>query len=233
MAIQYSIHKNNLVDPSGSDYWAMVHYLGTADMDRVMERMMQRGSGVTRQDALAALSLYHSTVEMMVLEGYRVVTPLATFGARIKGRFDHPEDSFSSIRHKIEAAVSAGADIRRAVQEKAQLAQQEANKPQPRPEAFFDPISGERNSRVNPGRVGQVTGHRLKFDETDPAQGVFFIAADGSASRAEVLVMNTPRKLIFEAPAELAAGEYILEIRSTMGNGTVRSGRLVDVLTVV
>jgi hypothetical protein len=233
MAIQYAIHKNNLVDPTGGDYWAMVQYVGTADMNRVVERMMQRGSGVTPQDAQAALSLYHSTVETMVLEGYRVVTPLATFGAKIKGRFEHSEDSFNSARHKVEASVSAGTDIRRAVQEKAQLEQQEANKPQPRPEAFFDPISGERNGQVNPGRVGQVSGHRLKFDPADTSQGVFFIAADGNATRAAVVVMNTPRKIIFEVPAGLAAGSYILEVRAPIGTSSIRHGRLVNTLTVV
>lgn len=197
-----------------------------------MDRMMQRGSGLSRQDAQAALSLFFNTIETMVLEGYRVVTPLAVFGAKIKGRFDHPEDTFNSTRHKVEAAVSAGADIRRSVQDKAQMVQQEANSPHPKPEAFFDPVSGERNSQVNAGRVGQVTGRRLKFDPADPTQGIFFIAADGSAVRAEVMVMNTPRKLIFEVPAGLAAGDYVLEVRAAVNSGTVRSGRLVDVLTV-
>lgn len=233
MSIQYSIQKNNLVDPANGDHWAMVHSRGSADMDQVMERMMQRGSGVTRQDALAALSLYHSTVEMMVLEGYRVVTPLAVFGTRIKGRFEHSEDSFNSARHKVEPSVSAGAEFRRAVQEQAQVAQQEANTPQPRPESFFDPVSSERNGRISSGRVAQVSGRRLKFDETDPAQGVFFIAADGSTNRADVVVMNMPRKIIFEVPGEMSAGDYVLEVRSAMGNGKVRSGRLVETLTVV
>jgi hypothetical protein len=210
----------------------MVHYIGTADLDRVVDRMMERGSGVTRQDALASLSLYHSTVETMVLEGYRVITPLATFGASIKGRFDHTEDTFTGARHKVEASVSPGTGLRRAIQEKAQLEQQEANSPQPRPEAFFDPISGERNGQINPGRVGQVSGRRLKFDAADPNQGIFFVAADGSATRAEVVVMNTPRKVIFEVPAGLTPGDYTLEVRATMGTALVRSGRLVDTLTV-
>jgi hypothetical protein len=210
----------------------MVHYLDTADMDKVLERMMQRGSGVTRQDATAAIDLYHSTIELMVLEGYRVITPVAIFGAKIKGRFETNEDTFNSSRHKIEPAVSAGVDLRRAVHEKAKMEQQEAKKPRPTPEGFVDPASGERNSRVQAGRPGQVTGRRLKFDPADPTQGVFFITDDGSATRVEVMVMNTPRKLIFEVPTSLAPGEYVLEVRAVVGTGTVRSGRLVEVLTV-
>jgi hypothetical protein len=212
----------------------MVHYLGSADMERIIERMMQRGTGITREDAEAAISLYHSTIINEVLEGYQVVTPLATFGARIKGRFEHIEDNFSSSRHKIEAAVSSGNELRRAVRERAQVEQQEANTPLPKPEGFFDPVSGERNGQVQPGRVGQVSGRRLKFDPADPTQGIFFIATDGSATQATVLVMNTPRKLIFETPAGLAPGQYVLEVRAMVnGSGAVRRGRLVELLTVV
>ncbi len=61
--------------------------------------------------------------------------------------------------------------------------------------------------------MGQVNGHRLKFDQADPTQGVFFIAVDGSETRASLMVKNTARQLIFEAPAGLAAGDYTLEVR--------------------
>ncbi|NJN98781.1 MAG: DUF4469 domain-containing protein [Anaerolineales bacterium] len=80
--------------------------------------------------------------------------------------------------------------------------------------------------------MAEINGYRLKFDEADPTQGIFFIAADGSASRASLMVKNSRRQLIFEAPAGLTAGDYTVEVRSSLGNGHVRVGHLPATLTV-
>ena len=63
---------------------------------------------------------------------------------------------------------------------------------------------------------GQLTGRRLKFDAEDEAQGVFFIANDGTTTRASLIMRNKPAELMFIVPAGLAVGEYTLEVRTSL-----------------
>ncbi len=78
--------------------------------------------------------------------------------------------------------------------------------------------------------MAQVTGYRLNFDPADTSQGIFFV--NGSATRVSIVGKNNPSELMFLVPASLTPGDYMLEIRSTMGNGAVRTGVLAHTLTI-
>jgi hypothetical protein len=78
--------------------------------------------------------------------------------------------------------------------------------------------------------MGQLSGYRLKFDPADPAQGIFFV--NGSDNRVSVVGHNGPSRLMFIVPAGLTPGDYRLEVRSTMRNGTLHTGALPETLSV-
>jgi hypothetical protein len=100
----------------------------------------------------------------------------------------------------IEATTSPGPQLRRAIQSRAQAQKQIANDVRPRLLEYTDLNSAERDSRLAPGGMSQLAGDRLKFDPTDPAQDIFFVAADGSETRIEVVGKNTGGELIFLIP---------------------------------
>jgi hypothetical protein len=79
--------------------------------------------------------------------------------------------------------------------------------------------------------MAQISGNRLQVDSTDPEQGIFFIASDGSETRVGVVGRNMPSTLMFLLPAELTTGEYALEVRAKMGDA-LRTGSLNSVLSV-
>jgi hypothetical protein len=74
-------------------------------------------------------------------------------------------------------------------------------------------------------------GYRLKFDPADPTQGLFFIGDSGD-TRVDIVGKNTAVELMFLVPASLIPGNYTLELRTTMGNHTIRTGTLAASLTV-
>ncbi len=231
MPIQYALFENNLTsDPD--DYMALVQPIGTADLDVIIERMIQQGSTVTKADTLSVLEDYFTAVESMVLEGMNVTTPLANFGASIKGVFNGQTDSFNQARHQITPTASPGKRLRGVVAQKGQPVKQEASKPAPNPLAYLDVSTNARNGIVTPGGMGQVVGHRLKFDASDENQGIFFVAADGTATRVTVVGRNMPADLMFMVPDGLAAGEYTLEVRAAFASNDVRTGALAVALTV-
>ena len=100
MSINYALFENSLTSDPG-DYMALVQSTGTAELEDVIARMIQQGSTVTRPDIVSVLADYHTAIENLVLEGLNVNTPLANYGASIKGIFDGPADSYDPSRHQV------------------------------------------------------------------------------------------------------------------------------------
>jgi hypothetical protein len=233
MTINYSLAENNLTsDPD--DYVAMVQPVATAGLEDVIERMVAQGSTVTRADIVSVLEDFHSAVESMVLEGMNVNTPGANFRASIRGMFNGQSDGFDAARHQVWAIATAGSRYRKAIRDRAEVIKQEAVTPRPNPLEYTDMNTDERNSVLTPGGMGQIVGHRLKFDPGDAAQGIFFIAEDGGAeTKVDVVGLNKPGSLMCVVPAGLAAGDYVLAVRAAWRDGEdVRTGTLDEVLTV-
>ncbi len=231
--IHYALFEHHLTaDPD--DYVARVISQDAVDQNTLVDDVIKRGSTVTRPDLLAALDAYNEALIDRLLEGQRVNTPVANYGVVIRGTFDGADDEFDPSRHLLLPTVSPGALARRRIQEQGRAAKAEAQVPEPNPVQYRDFGSETTNSALTPGSPGGVTGHRLKFDPADEQQGVFFIAADGSATRAVMVMRNKPAELMFMVPDGLAAGDYTLEVRAVVkGKGKLRPGRLRHPLTAV
>jgi hypothetical protein len=165
------------------------------------------------------------------LEGFNVVTPGVNYRASVKGGFNGQSDSFSPSRNAVEATLSPGLKLRRAIRERASVQKQEANERRPNLVDYLDVNSGELNNLITPGGMGQVVGYRLKFDPADPAQGLFF-NGERDSTRVDLVGKNSAVELMFLVPASLIRGNYTLELRTTMGNHTIRTGTLAATLTV-
>lgn len=230
--IVYIVLENHLTtDPD--DYMAVVQPSGTATQEDVIEHIIQRGSTVTRADIVSVIEDYSASIIYMVLDGKNVNTPLANFGASIKGVFDGKGDSFDPGRHQLKGAISAGKRYRKEVRGKGRTNKAEAHLPTPNPEEYNDLNTRERNGVLTAGGMGQFIGHRLKFDPADANQGIFFVAEDGNATRVEIVGRNKPAELMFTVPA-LASGDYRVEVRAAVHGGTeVRTGALPATLTVL
>jgi hypothetical protein len=92
--------------------------------------------------------------------------------------------------------------------------------------------TGATNDQVIPGNIGQLSGSRLKCDEAEADEGVFFVATAGGEPKVVTVQKNKPSQVVFLVPAGLVAGTYNLEVCSRIGGGTeLRIGRLDPVLT--
>jgi len=73
---------------------------------------------------------------------------------------------------------------------------------------------------------------RLRFEPSDPRQGIFFVAEDRQVVPAGAVAMNGPKQLIFLVPS-LPPSRYTLEARATPDDSSeVRAGQLDHQLTV-
>lgn len=228
MTINFSLYRNTL-NPEVTQFRAVVQSAGTMDYEQIVDLVVKQNSTVTRADVLAVLDNFFTVIEDALLLGFNVNTPGINGRVSVKGSFEGQNDGFTPGRNRVEASFTPGPRIRRKIQE-AQVQKQESSDRLPRPLDYTDLNSGETNSQVTPGGMAQVTGYRLKFDPSDPNQGIFFI--NGSTTQVSIVGKNGPSELMFLVPPGLTPGDYRLEIRSTMGNGTIRTGALAETLVV-
>ena len=58
-------------------------------------------------------------------------------------------------------------------------------------------------------------GYRLKFEEADPEQGVFFVDEVNQETRVETVALNKLSQLTFIVPATLEPGQvYAVEVQN-------------------
>ncbi len=232
MSIKYYLQPNPIT-PDPNDQSARVISNQVHDLNSIIFEILRRGSTVTEADANAVLKLFFEVVSDEVAEGNSVNLPLVNIRPGISGVFSNLTDSFDGSRHIKKANVTAGvllneklaaAKVEKVVQATAAPALIQ----------FLDVNTQNTNSILTPGGIGQIIGEELKFNPDAAAEGIYFVAADGRATKVDVLASRTEGKLVFSIPATLAAGSYILEVKKGYGttNLVTRSGSLQDALQV-
>jgi len=229
MSIKYKIRSNEMMGQPGR-HAGMVQPRDTKNLDDVIARMAQNGAAVST--ALAMLEHFFTAVESILLEGDSVNTPLVNLHLSIRGTFEGPDDGSNPRRHRIVARATPGKRLRRVIRNRARPAKAAGGRPGPVVDEYADLNSGSCDRLVTPGGVGQLLGHHLKLDLTDPRQGLFFVGAGRRAIPVSVVAKNNPRELLFVIP-DLAPGEYRLQVRNTQDDcEQLRSGELSPRLTV-
>ena len=228
MPINYALFENNLTsDPD--DYAAHVEITASADMQTIANRMIEQGSTVTSADILAVLEDTIKACEALLLEGYNVnLGGLVRLHPTIKGKFDGPDDKFDKSRHRVDVGASPGTRVRDKVRNDAKVRKDEAIKPTPDLITFHDTVNGTSNHDVKPGGIGAIIGHRLKYDEAQADEGIFFVSAAGADTKVVIVQRNMPAELVFISPQSLTIAEtYHVEVRARIQGGTeLRTGRL-------
>jgi hypothetical protein len=227
----------NLLTSAPDDYMAQVTRVRSYSIEEIAERMLKRGTLLTKADILAVLEVYHTEIADIVSDGDAVTTPILNAYPSIPGIFNGMADTFDGSRHHVRINLNPGMLLREAVA-KVRTEKVHIDDPIPYIVEVKDIVSGSVNETLTPGGVMQVRGSRLRFFSDKPANGVFLLAEDGTETRCEVIVENKPGRIIVMLPGSLSSGSYHLEVRTTYAyNGDRESkqlkiGRFIKILTV-
>ncbi len=233
MPIHYVLRDNKLTTTDLTDFAAIVIPVGSAGLEELATRMVERGSTTGKADILAVLEDLSGAVESLLLDGFRVNLPIVSFSTSIGKKFNGLTDTFDPARHTLDASASAGPRLKDAIRTKGTTQKDIAPVPAPVLLQFKDMTSGEINNHAKSGGIGEIKGENLKFDQTKTDEGIFFVPATGAAIKVAIVSTNLPKTLTCQIPT-LTAAPFTLEVRVRLRGGTdLRVGTLNDTLTGV
>jgi len=233
--LKYSLTEN-LLTPDEGDYMAQVADVRSYDMEDILERMLDRGTSLSKGDAQLTLQVFEETLTNILKDGGAITTPLFNIYPSVSGVFRGAEDRFDSSRHRVNLNLNPGKKLRDA---EAAIETEKVNVADPVPMIIqvIDTLSSTTNDQLTPGGVMTLVGSRLKVIPDDATNGIFLIAdSNGAETKCPTLVENKPARLIAMIPSGLASGTYTLEVRSNYSSGvatqTTKVGRFSKSLTI-
>lgn len=232
MPLRYGLVENHLTDDP-NDCMAITTENDTISVEQIVDRMIGKGSTVTKAEALSVIEEFEYAVVDAIQTGNNVNTELFKIYPSVSGVFINREDGFDPTRHAIKLNMNPGRRLNEAI-DNIELRKVEITSPQPVLQQFINLKSNVSNENFTPGQIASIKGSLLKFDSSDEQQGIFFIANDGSETKVANIIKNKPSELLFFVPEGMPAGSYSVEVRSKPHNTkAIRTGRLTtDLISV-
>ena len=231
MPLKYSLVDNPMTG-GPNDRMAISSVNQGYALEDVIDRMISRGSTVTKAEALSVFEELSLAIELLVKDGNSINTPLFKISPSVVGAFEGDDDSFDPKRHQVKLRINPGGRLR-LMEQNISVEKVAPEKRKPVLVHLYDNTAEMKDETLTPGG-GKIIGSMLKYDEADLLQGIFFInVANGTATRVTgKLLRNKPGELIFIIPSNLTAGTYRVEVRTLVnGSKVLRTGALPYELT--
>jgi len=169
MSIKYFIFQTRLQDES--KFFGRVILKGTLDQAALVERMLDKGTSLSKPDITAVLQLLSMSIETACSEGYRVnldgliqVTPV------MGGQFAGKSDTFVSPRNTVYLMSQASKSLNNRVARNTTVEKVIVDESRPVLLDVADSEADEGISTLAMGHITSVNGKRLKFDATQPKE---------------------------------------------------------------
>jgi hypothetical protein len=218
MPIQFALFPNAVL--GDGSYAARIRSRGTIDRARLADRVIERGTTVSRADLLAVLETLEEEVVASLLEGYRVhVGGLVQISPRLKGRFLGPEDDYDPRRHRLDVLAKVGPRVRKDFRARATARRVPAEPAGPSITEYRDLASGTRNERITPGTIGTIRGANLRFDPSREDEGIFLLQSRPARALRippNAVQRNVATEIVFQVPPNLPRGKVHLELRTRL-----------------
>lgn len=219
MSLKYVLVEN-LLTPAVDDYTAQTQQTKSNDLDSIIQKMLKRGSMLTKTDILAVLNGFFEVCEEITQDGETINTDLIKTHLTISGVFIGATDSYDAKRHSININVTAGKLLKNAISEMKteKLATAEIL---PNILEVKDSVSQTTNDQLTSNGVLEIMGSRLKIEGAEGQEvGIFFVnEEDNTSYKVATIVDNKPAKLIVMIPA-LPKGQYTLQVKTAYTGAT-------------
>ncbi len=218
--IKYHLLENFLT-ANADDYTAQVISAGSFDKEAIVDRMLQRGTLITKTDILAVLNSYEETIVDVITEGNNVALPLYQTGFSISGVFEGAMDTFDPERHSLNITINKGTLLRDA-QSDVKMEKTTSVASTFSIIEVRDAVSGTANTKLTPNGIMEICGSNIKVVGDNPDCGIYLVNANGSETKVSVIAQNKPSTIMCMIP-QLSVGTYKVKVVTQFGSGGERT----------
>lgn len=160
------------------------------------------------------LTMRDKVVTQLIEEGLSVMDGVVQITPRVSGVWETEGAEYDEKIHKRTVDIVPTADLRD-VLEAISVKVLGAKEATARITSITDTATGLKDGTITIGDDIIIEGDKLKIDEKDAAQGVFFKAANGTEYKTtRRLSVNKPSQIIARVPKEVPAGAVTVIVRT-------------------
>ena len=160
------------------------------------------------------LTMRDKVVTQLLEEGLSVMDGVVQITPRVSGVWETEGAEYDEKIHKRTVDIVPTADLRD-VLDAISVKVLGAKEATARITSITDTATGLKDGTITIGDDIIIEGDKLKVDEKDSSQGVFFIKEDGSMVKTtRRLSINKPSQIIARVPKNLPAGPVTVMIRT-------------------
>ncbi|WP_282013920.1 DUF4469 domain-containing protein [Marinifilum flexuosum] len=182
--------------------------------DDLVDIAVSRRTDFSENTLRAAIDILKNIAIEEICNGASVQFGLGYFHLNVNGVFVGDNAKWDSEKHALSVHVTPTAELRNAVKKCTVNVRGMAASPMAI-NSVIDVASGTTNQKLTPGAPVNVEGTRIKIEGDKEGIGIKLIKED---TKDETLIpathisTNSPSKLSFVVPADLAAGDYRLVV---------------------
>ncbi|WP_428770805.1 DUF4469 domain-containing protein [Treponema sp. HNW] len=222
------LRPNTLTKENDRDCIADVHaHAATQRNEDIAELITKERTEFRKETIINILNMRDKAVKDLIQEGASFMDGLVQISPRVSGVWATENAPYDEKIHKRTVDLIPTADLRTvldAIGVKVMGAKEESA----RITAITDTATGLNDGTLTIGDDIIIEGNKLKIDETDAAQGVFFRLADGTEHKVtRRLSVNMPSQIIARVPAAVPAGkvEVVVKTKYTKGGTALKEIR--------
>ncbi len=214
------LRPNTLTKDNDRDCIADVHaHDATQRNEDIAEMITKERSEFRKETIINILNMRDKAVKDIIQEGLSFMDGLVQISPRVSGVWETENSSYDEKIHKRTVDLIPTADLRTtldAIGVKVLGAKEETA----RITEITDTATGLKDGTLTIGDDIIIEGSKIKVDETDPAQGVFFKAENGTEYKTNRrLSVNNPSQIIARVPKEVPEGKVEVMVRTKFSTG--------------
>lgn len=186
----------------------------------IADAIVKERSEFRKETILHILKLRDQTVARFIQEGMCFTDGIAHIRPRVAGLWQNERSPFNPAVHRCKTDMFATAALKN-ILTKITVKVQGIQKMSARISTVSDIATSLQDGTLSIGDSIIIAGEKLKVDQNDLEQGVFFRTEDGTEYKTDRrFSLNTPKQLIVRVPAQLPAGQVQLIVRTKFTTGT-------------
>ena len=217
------LRPNTLTKDNDRDCIADVHaHAATQRNEDIAEIITKERSEFRKETIMSILSMRDKAVKDLIEQGLSFMDGLVQISPRVSGVWETENSPYDEKVHKRTVDLIPTADLRTAL-EAIGVKVLGAKEESARITEITDTATGLKDGTLTIGDDIIIEGDKLKIDEPDAEQGVFFKSANGTEYKTNRrLSVNKPSQIIARVPKEVPEGVVTVIIRTKYTGGAIK-----------